>query len=47
MAISRKAALNELSTMFPDYEKNTLNSLLRENGNYYISTKLNRSYSSF
>ena len=32
MAISRKQALNELQTMFPDYDRHALNTLLRANG---------------
>ncbi len=32
MAISRKQALAELKNMFPSYDKNALNTLLRANG---------------
>lgn len=33
MSLSRKDALNELQTMFPDYERPALDSLLRANSN--------------
>ena len=32
MSISRKQALAELKNMFPNYDKNALNTLLRANG---------------
>ena len=32
MTLSRKQALDELQTMFPDYERNALDTLLRANG---------------
>lgn len=37
MSFSRKQALNELQTMFPDYERSVLDELLRANSNYYFS----------
>jgi hypothetical protein len=32
MSLSRKQAINELQTMFPDYDRSALDSLLRANG---------------
>jgi len=32
MTLSRKQALDELQNMFPDYERNALDTLLRANG---------------
>lgn len=48
MSISRKEALGELKSMFPDYDRKALNTLLRANGklftlyfnNYYTKTVL-------
>ena len=39
MSISRKQALAELKNMFPTYDKNALNTLLRANGKalYFLS----------
>ena len=37
MSISRKQALAELKNMFPSYDKNALNTLLRANGKFYYS----------
>lgn len=37
MAISRKQALTELKNMFPSYDKNALNTLLRANGKLLLS----------
>lgn len=33
MSLSRKQVLAQLQSMFPEYEKDTLDSLLRANGN--------------
>jgi hypothetical protein len=39
MTLSRKQALDELQNMFPDYERNALDTLLRANGinNLYMT----------
>lgn len=38
MSISRKEALQELMSMFPDYDKKALNTLLRANENMLAAT---------
>ena len=38
MSISRKEALSELKLMFPDYDKQALNTLLRANDNMLGTT---------
>jgi hypothetical protein len=41
MSLSRKQALNELQTMFPDYERSALDTLLRANGKTACLTLFN------
>lgn len=39
-SFSRKQALDELQTMFPDFDREVLNTLLRANGTYHPPASL-------